>query len=272
MYGFYEKTKEGDNMQLRLETKQLNYSIDGFDILKGISINVEDKKMVGIIGPNGSGKTTLLKHIYRALPSEYKKVFIDGRDIENYTHKQSARKLTVVRQENSSDFDFTVEKMVLLGRAPYRRSFESYTKEDMQFADDALNAIGMEAYRYRSFNTLSGGEKQRVLIARSLAQQADIFVLDEPTNHLDVHYQWSIMALIRRLNTTVLGVYHNLNLAAQFCDELYVLCSGHVVASGTPKEVLTPKLMAEVFGVEADIMQLKNGRLQLVINEAMTAQ
>ena len=97
-------------------------------------------------------------------------------------------------------------------------------------------------------------------------------MLDEPTNHLDVHYQWSIMALIRRLNTTVLGVYHNLNLAAQFCDELYVLSSGHVVANGTPKEVLTPKLMAEVFGVEADVMQLKNGRLQLVINEAMTVQ
>lgn len=259
-------------MQLRLETKRLNYAIDGYNILMDVSIQVENRKMVGIIGPNGSGKTTLLKHIYRALPTECKKVFIDGKEIESYSHKQSARKLTVVRQENPSDFDFTVEKMVLLGRAPYRRSFENYTKEDMQFADDALKAIGMEPYRYRSFNTLSGGEKQRVLIARSLAQQADIFVLDEPTNHLDVHYQWGIMSLIRRLNTTVLGVYHNLNLSAQFCDELYVLSKGRVVASGTPAQVLTPTLMAEIFGVDADVLQLANGRLQLVINEAMTAQ
>lgn len=259
-------------MQLRLETKQLNYAINGRDILKDVSIHVKNHKMVGIIGPNGSGKTTLLKHIYRALPAECNKVFIDGKEIEAYTHKQSARKLTVVRQENTSDFDFTVEKMVLLGRAPYRRSFESYTKEDLKFANEALKAIGMEGYHYRSFNTLSGGEKQRVLIARSLAQQADIFVLDEPTNHLDVHYRWSIMSLIRKLNTTVLGVFHELNLAAQFCDELYVLSGGHIVANGPPAQVMTPSLMSKVFGVNADILQLKNGRLHLVINEAMTAQ
>lgn len=246
-------------MNTRIETKTLKYSIEQSEILRDVSISVHNGRMVGIVGPNGSGKTTLLKHIYRALQPMKDTVYINNREMENYSYKESARELTVVKQENSSDFDFTVERMVLLGRSPYRKSFENFTKEDYEIAHRALENVGMTEYAQRSFNALSGGEKQRVLIARSLAQQADIYILDEPTNHLDVHYQWSIMSLIKHLGATVLGVFHEMNLAAHYCDEIYVLSRGEVVAHGEPSEILTSELMAMVFGVEADVISLDDG-------------
>ncbi len=246
-------------MENRIETKDLKYSIGQTEILQGVSISVPNGKMIGIIGPNGSGKTTLLKHIYRALPPTKETVYINNREIESYSYSESAKDLTVVKQENSSDFDFTVEGMVLLGRSPYRRSFESFTKEDHEIAQKALKSIGMSDYAERSFNALSGGEKQRVLIARSLAQQADIYILDEPTNHLDVHFQWSLMSLIKNLGATVLGVFHEMNLAAHYCDELYVLSRGNVVAHGKPSEILTSELMSAIFGVNADVISLDDG-------------
>lgn len=246
-------------MKQRIETRELQYSIDQNEILRGVSLSVSDGKMIGIVGPNGSGKTTLLKHIYRALLPERETVYINNREIESYSYSESARELTVVKQENQSDFDFTVEGMVLLGRSPYRKSFENFTKEDYEIAHQALESIGMINYAQRSFNALSGGEKQRVLIARSLAQQADIYVLDEPTNHLDVHFQWSIMSLIKKLGATVLGVFHEMNIAAHYCDEIYVLSHGKVVAHGKPSEILTSELMATVFGVDADVISLDDG-------------
>lgn len=246
-------------MKARIETRGLKYSIDQAEILRGVSLSVSDGKMIGIVGPNGSGKTTLLKHIYRALPPAKETVYINNREIESYSYSESARELTVVKQENPSDFEFTVEGMVLLGRSPYRKSFENFTKEDYEIAHKALESIGMMNYAQRSFNALSGGEKQRVLIARSLAQQADIYILDEPTNHLDVHYQWSIMSLIKNLGATVLGVFHEMNIAAHYCDEIYVLSHGEVVAYGKPSEILTSELMATVFGVEADVISLDDG-------------
>lgn len=258
-------------MEKRIEVRGLSFSIEQAKILKDVSVAVENKKMVGIIGPNGSGKTTLLKHIYRALPSEAKTVFINNREVESYSYKEAARELTVVKQENPSDFEFTVEGMVLLGRSPYRRSFEPFTSEDYSIAHKALESIGMADYSERPFNALSGGEKQRVLIARSLAQQADIYILDEPTNHLDVYYQWNLMSLIKSLDATVLGVFHEMNLAAHFCDELYVLYKGEVVAHGTPLEILTPKLMADVFGVIAEVQMFHDGHPYIIIHGAISA-
>ncbi len=252
-------------MKTRIEVRRLGYSIDETEILHEVSLAVQDKKMVGIIGPNGSGKTTLLKHIYRALPVNRKTVYINGRALEDYPYAESAKTVTVVKQENTSDFEFTVEGMVLLGRSPYRKSYEAFTKEDYSIARDALQSIGMLPFANRSFNALSGGEKQRVLIARSLAQQAEIYILDEPTNHLDVHYQWNLMELIRKLNATILGVFHEMNLAAYYCDELIVLDHGRIVEYGTPKEVLTSKLLSDVFGVKAEVVSLQGGQPHIII-------
>ena len=260
-----QKEKE-TSMRVRIEVKNLQYSIDGIKIIESVSLSVRNNHTVGIIGPNGSGKTTLLKHLYRALPVAPKTVYIDGQEIEKYSYMDTAKRVTVVKQENSSDFDFTVMGMVLLGRSPYRRCFESFSKEDREIAHSALASIGMLSYAERSFNSLSGGEKQRVLIARSLAQQADIYILDEPTNHLDIHYQWNLMDLIKKTGATVLGVFHEMNLAASYCDELIVLAEGNVVAHGAADEILTSDLLADIFGVRAEVIKLKNGRPHIIIH------
>ncbi|MCR4758542.1 MAG: ABC transporter ATP-binding protein [Butyrivibrio sp.] len=240
-----------------IRTKALSFSIEDRQILKEVSIKVQEGRTVGIIGPNGSGKTTFLKHIYRALPVDKGKVFVDDEAIENISFKDTAKKLAVLKQENSRDFDFSVWEMVLLGRSPYHNYFEDYNDEDKKIAEKALLQVGMEEHRDKSFGTLSGGEKQRVLMARAIAQGTDIFIMDEPTNHLDVHYQWSIMELIDSMKKTVLGVFHELNLASRFCDYLYVLQNGRIVAEGEPKDVVTTQLMEKVFAVKAEITDVE---------------
>lgn len=262
-----KKINRGEIMSILVN--KINYSINDNKILEDVSLKVKSKQWVGIIGPNGSGKTSLLKHLYRALPLEEKSVILYEKSLEEYSHKESAQLVTVVKQENPTDFNFTVEEIVLLGRSPYRNFFENYKKEDIDIVKQALEQIGMTSYANRDFNNLSGGEKQRVLIARSLAQKADIFILDEPTNHLDVHYQWSLMECIYNLKSTVLGVFHELGLASNFCDYIYVLNHGKVVNQGTPIEVFTKELMADVFQVDTDIMYKENGKPQILINGAI---
>lgn len=251
-------------MEHKIEIRDLYYRVPTREILHDVSLQVDKNQFVGLIGPNGSGKTTLLKHIYRALPPEKNTVFINGREIEAFSYRETARQVTVMRQENGSDFDYTILEMVLMGRAPYRKFYERDTAEDKQIAYNALRFMGMEDIANQHFSTLSGGEKQRVLIARSLAQEADILVLDEPTNHLDVHYQWLLMEVIAGLKKTVLSVFHELNLACTFCDYLFVLKDGRIAAQGTPREICTPQMLEEVFRVRADVLALEDGRPYIV--------
>lgn len=254
---------------LGIKVKDLNFSILSRQILSNVSLHVEKNKIVGLIGPNGSGKTTLLKHIFRALPPEKNTVFINGTEIENYSYRETARQITVIRQENSSDFDYTVFEIVLMGRSPYRKLFEGDTNEDRQIAFNSLKFVGMDQYKDRAFETLSGGEKQRVLIARSLTQQADILILDEPTNHLDVRYQWALMDMIKNLGKTVIAVFHELNLACSFCDYLFVLKSGEIVSQGEPNRICNPSIFSEVFGVDVEIISKQNGAPYIIYNKAI---
>ncbi|EMB27025.1 ABC transporter ATP-binding protein [Treponema denticola] len=251
----FKTSNEIKNMKAntKIEICNLNFEIPDSKILDSVSLTVEEGQTVGLIGPNGSGKTTLLKHIYRALLPKKDTVFINGKPIEHFSYKESAKHITVMKQESLSDFEYKVIEMVLMGRSPYRKFFENNTREDKQIAYNALKFVGMEEYANRNFSTLSGGEKQRVFIARSLAQEAEILILDEPTNHLDVHYQWALMDIIKKLNKTVLAVFHELNLAAHFCDYIFVLNKGKIVRAGTPKEIYTPEVFANVFRIEADI-------------------
>ena len=242
------------SMDAAIEINNLTFAIETKKILDSVSFAIAHKQMIGLIGPNGSGKTTLLKHLYRSLIPQVNTVFIKGTAIEQFSYQESARMLTVMKQESSSEFAYSVFEMVLMGRSPYRKFYESDTKEDKQIAYNALKFLGMEQFAQRNFSTLSGGEKQRVLIARSLAQEAEILILDEPTNHLDVHYQWALMDIIKKMNKTVLSVFHELNLAANFCDYIFVLANGSIVAQGTPRELYTPELFADVFRIEADVI------------------
>lgn len=251
-------------MKRKIRIENLSYQVLSQQILRDIRLRVESKQFVGLIGPNGSGKTTLLRHIYRALPTDKRTIFINDHALEEFSYRATARQVTVMRQENATDFDYTILEMVLMGRSPHRKFYERDSAQDRQIAKQALHHVEMSRFAERSFATLSGGEKQRVLIARSLAQQADILVLDEPTNHLDVYYQWSLMELIAGLGKTVLSVFHDLNLASHFCDYIYVLKEGKIAEQGVPEEIFTPEILAEVFRINAEIVHLENGKPNIV--------
>lgn len=256
-------------MNCKISIQNLSYSVPSREILKEITLQVEKSRFVGLIGPNGSGKTTLLKHIYRALPPEKKTVYVNGKALESYSYREAAKQVTVMSQENPSDFDYTILEMVMMGRSPHRKFYERDTEADRTIVENALRYVGMDELADRSFSTLSGGEKQRVLIARSLAQEADILILDEPTNHLDVHYQWLLMEVIAGLGKTVLSVFHELNLACNFCDYIYVLKDGGIVSRGTPAEICTSKMLADVFRVSAEVIQTEGKRPYIIYHSSI---
>lgn len=237
----------------RLETRDLSVRLAGQQILENIHLTAGEKQMVGVIGPNGSGKSTLLKCIYRVLRPTSGAVWLDGRELGSYSVRQSAQKIAVVAQHHAHGFDFTVREVVLQGRSPHKRALERDNAEDYRLVCEALQTVGMADKEERIFSTLSGGEQQRVILARALAQQTPCLILDEPTNHLDIQYQLQMMELLRALDRTVLLAVHDLNLAAAYCDELYALQNGRLVGSGPPRELLTPAFIEKVYQVQARV-------------------
>ena len=238
---------------MKLKVENLSYSYGEGDAIKGVSFEVHEGEFVGLIGPNGSGKSTALKNIYRGLRPDNGNIQIDGEDLLSMPYRKSALKMAVVGQENEVPFDFMVEEIVAMGRSPHKKLFEIDTEEDKYMVHHALEHLGMENLAKKNYLHLSGGEKQRVLIARAVAQECDFYILDEPTNHLDISYQLEIFDFIKRLNVTVLSAIHDLNMAALYCDRLYVLKEGEIVLSGTPEEVLTEKNIYDVYGVRSSV-------------------
>ena len=186
----------------------------GNDILRGVSLEVEPNEFVGIIGPNGSGKSTLLKCIYRVLKPQAGIVKLDGTDIRELSYKKSAQSIAVLAQHNYYNFEFSVQDVVLMGRSPHKRAMERDNAQDYAIVAQALETVGMADMAKRSFSTLSGGEQQRVILARALAQQTPCLILDEPTNHLDITYQLELMDIVQGLGRTVVAAIHDLNIAA----------------------------------------------------------
>lgn len=239
---------------MRLHVNDLSFSYDEKQIIEDIHLHVAKGEFVGIIGPNGSGKSTILKNLYRALTPDHGTVLLDDTDLYKMSAKESAKILGVVGQENAIPFNFKVEEIVAMGRSPHKKLFDGDTLADQKIVHHALKQTGIEHMAKRDYLQLSGGEKQRVIIARVLAQQTDFLLLDEPTNHLDIHYQLQMFDLIKGLGVTVLAAIHDLNIAALYCDRIYVLKEGHLFKSGTPEEILTPSVIHDVFGVQADVM------------------
>ncbi len=249
---------------MRIKVENLRYSYSEKNAVRDICLHVNDGEFVGLIGPNGSGKSTVLKNIYRALKPDGGSIMLDGEDLLKMPYKKSAQKMAVVGQENDVPFDFHVDEIVAMGRSPKKKLFDIDTDEDKHMVHHALEHLGMEGMTKRSYLSLSGGEKQRVLLARAVAQESDLFVLDEPTNHLDISYQLEIFDFIKRLNITVLAAIHDLNMAALYCDRLYALKDGKVVLSGTPEEVLTPQNIFNVYGVRSTVFKNpENGKLTI---------
>ncbi|WP_329576991.1 ABC transporter ATP-binding protein [Kitasatospora sp. NBC_01250] len=239
---------------MRISVEDLSVTLAGRTVLSGVHLLAAEGEIAGLVGPNGSGKSTLLRTVYRHLSPSAGRVLLAGRDLRSLTPAQRARHIAALPQERGDDFEFTVREIVAMGRAPYQRAFAGEDATDRAIVAAALDEVGLAGHGERRFGALSGGERQRVLLARAFAQQPDVLVLDEPTNHLDVRHQVELLALLRARRRTTLISLHDLNAAASLCDRLHVLHEGAVVASGPPREVLTPALLAAVFGVRAAVV------------------
>ncbi|MFF2194170.1 ABC transporter ATP-binding protein [Streptomyces sp. NPDC058157] len=238
---------------VELSVEGLRYEVDGRRLLDGIGLTARPGETVGVVGPNGSGKTTLLRCVYGTLRPTAGRVLLDGADVSALGVKERARRVAVVPQDAAGTFGLTVREVVSMGRSPHKRFWEQDGPDDRRHVARALEEVGVSGLAGRRFDGLSGGERQRALVARALVQEPGLLALDEPTNHLDIRYQLEVLGLVRRLPVTGLLVLHDLNLAASFCDRLYVLAGGRVVAEGAPGQVLTEELLAEVYGVATRI-------------------
>ena len=242
--------------ETRLTINNLKFSYTDTVTIEDINISIQKGEFIGLIGPNGCGKSTVLKNVYRALAPDSGGVTLDGKNLLQMRSREAALKIAVVGQENEVPFDFLVEEIVAMGRSPHKKIFEPDTAEDARIVHHALEHLGMQDMAKRNYKHLSGGEKQRALIARAIAQESDFLILDEPANHLDVSYQLKIFDFVKRRSAeagvTVLSAIHDLNMAALYCDRLYVMKAGRVVLSGTPEEVLTAENIFLIYGVHCD--------------------
>lgn len=238
---------------MNIDIVDLSVSVPKRRIVEGANIHVDEGEFVGLLGPNGSGKSTLLKTVYRTMKKESGTVMIDNRDVDSLSLKESALMLSVVTQHNYFNFDFKVEEVVMMGRTPHKRSMEMDNDEDRRIVRDALEKVNMYEMRDRSFSSLSGGEQQRIILARALAQETPCLILDEPTNHLDVKYQLEVLDIVKELGCTTLCALHDLNLAAEYCDRIYILLDGRVVAEGPPEDIITESLIERVYGVKSSV-------------------
>ena len=236
---------------MKIHIEELQFRYGEHLILDGTSFTVPEGAFVGIIGPNGSGKTTLLKLMSRVLSPVAGCILLGERELTGFSQNDIAKTMAVVSQDTSTGYQFSVEDIVLMGRAPYIGRFQSETLADYDIVRLSLEMTGCLHLRQRPVTELSGGERQRVMIARALAQQPKILLLDEPTSHLDIGYQQEILDLVKQLTTvqglTVVAVLHDLNLAAYYCTELVLLDQGKIFAAGAPSEVLTAPNIGRVY-------------------------
>jgi len=225
--------------------------------LDDVSVTVERGALTGLLGPNGCGKTTLLNLLSGVLQPAHGQVSLNGIPLAGRSRRDIARHLAVVPQETHPAFDYTVMEMVLMGRHPHLGAFELEGPSDLALARDALAATGTDHLAGRAYMTLSGGEKQRVVIASALTQSPEVLLLDEPTASLDLGYQLEVAALLRRLNgdrgVTMVLATHDLNLAASLCDRLILMRDGRVVAQGATRDVLTASSIRRIYDVDADV-------------------
>lgn len=226
-------------------------------VVRDVSVAVAHGSLTGLLGPNGCGKTTLLKLLAGVLKPDAGQIALDGQPIASLTRRAVARRIAVVPQETHPAFDYTVMEMVLMGRHPHLGAFQLEGPDDLVVAHEALEATGTNHLADRAYATLSGGEKQRVVIASALAQSPDVLLLDEPTASLDLGYRLEVEALLARLNrersVTMVLATHDLNLAAALCDTLVMLRDGRVLAYGPTADVLTAAMVQQLYDVDADV-------------------
>lgn len=242
-----------------LEAKNIHFKYSEEPVLTDISLKAEPGKILAIIGPNGSGKTTLIKILGRILKAHSGIVLLNNKNI--WSVHDAARKIAWVAQNNKLAWPFSVKQIALMGRFPHRGWLSSYTKDDYKAVEQALNKTGLKELKDRLINTLSGGEVQRAIIARALAQEPDILLLDEPVAHLDLKYKVAVINLIKNLADHGIAVVislHDLNLAAQYADRVILLKGGKLFAAGVPSSILNQKNLEEVYETKVNIVDYNN--------------
>ncbi len=220
-------------------------------ILNNVNFHAQEGLCIGLLGPNGSGKTTLLRCLYRGISPTGGSIFLDNKNIAHHSQQEVAKKVAVVLQESPHEIGLSVSEIVKLGRLPYQ-GFFTHDRITLTSHERAIiQHLELDHLLERNHQSLSGGEKQRVMIARALIQKPEVLILDEPTNHLDIAHQLSILRYISNLDITVICSLHDLNLAAQYCDEVAIMSKGHLISQGKPNDVLTYELIKRVFSVNS---------------------
>ncbi len=252
-----------------MDIKDITFSYDRkINRLDRVNGEIKKGEITTIIGPNGCGKSTLLGVMSNNYLPQRGKIVLDGKEMVKYKPKELARKLAVVHQQNVAPADMTVERLTSYGRLPYKKMFSTLTTQDEEAIEWALKSTNLQGKRQATIDTLSGGEKQRVWIAMTLAQSTEFLFLDEPTTYLDIYYQYEILALIKRLNRkhglSIVMVLHDINQAIQYSDTIIVMKDGDIVAKGKPEEVITKKLLYDIYGIHVIVKNDEQTGLYIV--------
>lgn len=244
---------------MELQVKELIYEPNKYTgkILSSISENFHRDGFYGILGPNGSGKTTLIRHILGLQKVQKGNILLEGKKLSDYKSKELAAQISFVPQNTYLEADFTVYDIVAMGRSPYHSRFQVLTREDLQIIEEALEITNTVSFKEKKFNQLSGGEAQRVLVARAIAQDTPWLVLDEPISHLDIKHQVELMETLKKLNEkkkkTIIAILHDLNLTSAYCDHVVLMKKGEIYQSGITKDIMTRENLAAVYGIDFHI-------------------
>ncbi len=238
-----------------VEFSQVQLCIQKQRILTELSFSIQAGQFVALLGPNGAGKTSLLRLLQKEYQPSSGHITLLGRPLSDMTQTELAAKVALVSQVSGLLFDLTVADVVLMGLIPHKALWQTNTEQDLLQLRHCLELVGLAEKQQHAFAHLSGGEQQRVLLARAVMQQPQLLLLDEPTNHLDLYYQHQVLRIAKALKITVIASIHDLNLASRYCDRLLLLHQGQLVADGTPSDVLKQELLTEVFRIPCLIDQ-----------------
>ena len=256
---------------ISIENTTFSYGLSEENLFDGINLNIEKGKFIGILGPNGCGKSTLLKVILKYLNPKEGIIKIENKELKEYTQSELAEILSFVPQKSSLTMPLTVEDVVYMGRVPYMKNkWTGFDREDREKVEKIMQMLKIDKFKNRVIFSLSGGEFQRVLLARALAQNTNIMLLDEPTSALDMNYALEIMKLtsyfVQNESLTAVMVLHDLNLASMYCDSIILLKNGKIAYEGTPKELFRPEILEEIYGFNCEVIE-NNGFSYVIPNK-----